>query len=420
MDLSQFTITGEHDRVNLLKTQNAKLIKLRWFYLSVLPGVAAISNSIAGHQDKVKQYMIIGLIGLTLNGLLYLFNRFALRSRNMGYFLMMLQLTLDLTVASVTTYTQGGADARTTALYALPIVATGLIFSRFFVYLVAIMSSISYAGVLILHNTTKDVPITVSEMLVPVVFYPVFYLILARLVVYLTGAYVEDAREKAYDSFLALLSHQLKHPVSTASAIIDQLEHNHLKSAPKDKKYIMMLKSENRNLLLLLNNLLETAAPQSYVSRYDEVDLPKMLQEVGYHCAETYGRVSDFKYESDDMSLMVPGVGERLKTAIANVLNNAFRYSKNGTNVVMRLEKTSANVIITIEDKGTSLNTKAKAALFKKYNINRDAEHGVEGLGLGLYVARKIIADHQGSLNIISDKAGTKVIITLKRGGNDE
>jgi K+-sensing histidine kinase KdpD len=257
-------------------------------------------------------------------------------------------------------------------------------------------------------------------MLVPVVFYPVFYLILARLVVYLTGAYVEDAREKAYDSFLALLSHQLKHPVSTASAIIDQLEHNHLKSAPKDKKYIMMLKSENRNLLLLLNNLLETAAPQSYVSRYDEVDLPKMLQEVGYHCAETYGRVSDFKYESDDMSLMVPGVGERLKTAIANVLNNAFRYSKNGTNVVMRLEKTSANVIITIEDKGTSLNTKAKAALFKKYNINRDAEHGVEGLGLGLYVARKIIADHQGSLNIISDKAGTKVIITLKRGGNDE
>jgi signal transduction histidine kinase len=253
-------------------------------------------------------------------------------------------------------------------------------------------------------------------MLVPLVFYPAFFAILARLVVYLMQVTSKDTREQAYETFLALLTHQLRHPASTAAAIIDQLERGKSSLPTKQRQYIDMLKTENQNLLQLLNNLLETAGAASYVSDREGIELPQLLQKLAYQSAKDHQRDPDLKLKLEDMSLVVPGDGGKLGTALLNLLNNAFQYSDADTPVNVSVHKAGSNVVVIVEDKGSGMAKQVKRRMFEKYRVHESTEHGVRGLGLGLFVARKIITDQGGSLHVVTDKLGTRVIITLRRG----
>lgn len=418
MDLSRFTIIGEKDRLSTLRLQNARLIKLRWLYISLLPAIAAASTFFVGQGEGALKFIIIGLIGLAINGIFFAANKMVRQNIRYLQTLMLLQLALDLTIATFVTYQQGGIHARTAILFAIPIVAAGLIFKSAIVYLTAAVSGIGYAFSVFFYNSHNDLPIYESELLVPMVFYPALFLIMALLVIYLARVSIEETREQAYDAFLALLSHQLKHPASTVNAIVDQLEHEELSETGHDKhkKYIQILKTENRNLLHLLNNLLETATPAAYINRYDQVDLPKLLEKVSRQSAESYSRTADLRLKLSDMSLTVDAHGEKLITSLVNVINNAFQYSKAGTPVIVSLRDAKSNVIITIEDHGRGMDKQAKKQLFTKYSMHEEAGEYIEGLGLGLFVANKVIKAHRGSMHVISDKSGTKVIITLKKG----
>ena len=200
--------------------------------------------------------------------------------------------------------------------------------------------------------------------------------------------------------------------------MIDLLEHSHLD--PKHRKYVAMLKSENQSLLQLLGNLLETATPSSPVGHADKVDLPRLLQRVSYLCAENHDRVPDLRLKLNDMSLYITGNSEKLSMALINILNNAFQYTPKGTPVTVRLQPTSGNITITISDRGKGVGKMTREQLFKKYSSEGFEEHGIQGLGLGMFVTRKVIAAHGGSVHVVSDKSGTKVIIVLKRGDHNE
>lgn len=418
MDLSKFTIIGEQERINVLRQQNSRLINLRWLYISLLPAIAVVSNLLAGHKDEAVRYAAIGCAGLVINGLFFAANRFIRANSGRAQTLIILQLLLDISIATLVIYEQGGLEARTPILFAIPIVAAGLILKSSIVYLAAAMSCVGYVSSVLYVRFSQEVPLYASEMLVPIMFYPALFFVLARLVIYLARVSTEDTREQSYDAFLALLSHQLVHPVSTVNAVIDMLEHSQLE--PKHKKYIAMLKSENQSLLQLLGNLLETATPSIPVNHDEKVDLPRVLQRVGYLCAENHSRTPDLRLKLADMSLEVVGNSEKLSMALINILDNAFQYSPKGTPVTVGLQKTGDSVTITIGDKGKGVGKLTREQLFKKYSSEGFEDHGIKGLGLGMFVTRKVVAAHGGSIHVISDKSGTKVIIILKRGDPNE
>ncbi|HSX44089.1 MAG TPA: HAMP domain-containing sensor histidine kinase [Candidatus Saccharimonadales bacterium] len=419
MDLSRFSVVGEKEQIANLKLQKARLIRLRWFYISLLATIAAVTSLIAGKPWSVAQhYLTIGLVVLVCNAVLMLINRGVSTNLRVTQAFLVLQLILDLTVAAYVTYDQGGLDARTTALFVLPIIAAGLLFTESIVYLTALLAGLGYILSVLLAINHSGMPLYGSSALVPLAFYPAFYLILARLVIYLMRVYTNDTREQAYDAFLALLTHQLKHPASTAGAIIDQLEHSNPQSPEEQQKYIDMLKVENQNLMQLLNNLIETAATPKPVSAFEDIDLPNLLQKLAYRSAENHSRSEDLKLNLEDMSLPVQGDSEKLSTAFTNILDNAFQYSQSGTPVTVDARKAGGHVVVKIEDSGTGMSKETKANLFQKYTINQSTDHGIQGLGLGLFVARKIVTSHNGSLHVVTDNKGTKVMVTLKRGNN--
>lgn len=416
MDLSRFKISGNTDRLDNFRLQNSRLIKLRWFYIGVLTIIAVVSSLIAGlPSSTAKQYIAICLVTFLLNTIFYLINRLKYFKIRGTYSLMILQLALDLTVASIVTYGHGGVEARTTVLFVIPIVAAGLIFAEKIIYLVGFLSGAAYIATLWLANYNSKDPQEISEILVPMVFYPSLFLLLARLVSYLMKISMMSTRDEAYDSFLALLSHQMIHPASTARAIIDQLERTPRGSHAEIKKYIDMLKSENNDLLQLLNNLLETSSDYK-ISGEEEIDMAPVLKAISLRLAENYNRQNDLLLDLGKSNVSVFAVKPKLVTAIVNIINNAFQYSEAGSQVKVTLRRSGTDALIVIEDNGPGVSDAIKKQMFEKYNINFETRSGVKGLGLGLYVARKIIQAHRGSLHLFSDSIGTRVMIKLKRG----
>lgn len=417
MDLSKFSIRGkrEHHRIQELKTHNNHLIMLRWLYVGGLMGVAVVFAVIFGESSEVVlHYLVVGLVLLCLNGLLQLTNNYLAHRQETLRLVTITQIILDTAMVSYIVYSTGGIEARTIVLFAIPIIAAGLLFSSRVVYAVALLSSVGYIASTVIYQLVSGSNFVEAEFLLPLVFYMAVFLIMAYLLNYLLKIKVNYVREQAYDAFLNMLSHSLMHPASTAGSILDVLQQKDLGHDKETKKYLAMLENENTDLINLINNLLETASESDLHA--SDVDLVKLTKEVVTQCAKRYGRQNDIEFESSTKELILPADSSKLTIALSNIIDNAFKYSDSGTLVRIKLSSADEMLKVSIEDSGSGIPKDLKKKALAKYSTSDNLDYASQGLGLGLFVANKIAQLHHGYVDIESSPGkGTKVIIKLKR-----
>jgi two-component system phosphate regulon sensor histidine kinase PhoR len=107
---------------------------------------------------------------------------------------------------------------------------------------------------------------------------------------------------------------------------------------------------------------------------------------------------------------------EQLRMALDNLLENASNYSKEGKKITVELKKNSeGNTNIIVRDQGVGILEEDFPKLFQKFSrIYNPLSDSVNGTGLGLYYAKKIIELHGGTIDVTSKlKQGTSFIITL-------
>ncbi|PIS13232.1 MAG: two-component sensor histidine kinase, partial [Candidatus Tagabacteria bacterium CG09_land_8_20_14_0_10_41_14] len=86
-----------------------------------------------------------------------------------------------------------------------------------------------------------------------------------------------------------------------------------------------------------------------------------------------------------------------------NLLDNAIKYTKKGE-INVSISPTPKNAQIKIQDTGQGLNEKEMNGLFKRYH--RGIKEGIKGMGIGLYIAKKVIDDHKGKIWAESEGEG--------------
>ena len=106
---------------------------------------------------------------------------------------------------------------------------------------------------------------------------------------------------------------------------------------------------------------------------------------------------------------------EKLSLAITNITDNAIKYTPPGGKIEIATEKSSGRLRISIKDNGVGIPERQKERLFSKFfrgmNVVRMQ---TEGSGLGLFIAKNIIAAHGGNIQIESEEGlGTNVIVLL-------
>lgn len=422
MDLSRYNITGEKEAAEAAARNNARLILIRWPYMLLVFGVVAATLWLTDDDlTLLPQYAIILGVGLLVNGFFaWVVHTFSNRLRTQ-HLLTAAQLILDIVMAGLVTFVQGGVEARTTVLYVFPITTAALIFGGEVVTLAAALSGAGYIAAVILHIYIMSGIVASTDLLVPIIFYPAVFLLIGRIVRYLQHLGVTEAREKAYTSFLSLLAHQLKHPASAVTTIIDAINHNDSGTIDDTtRRYIEMLKTENENQIRLIDNLLEAAPHKKAAFFVQKVDVSALVAKIAERLADNNERRGDTSLLSESGAKVLADVDPiRLSLALTNILDNAFRYTKPGDMVQYGVAEKDNVVIITIKDNGKGMNQDEVARQLERFST--EGIHGTEqghvgGLGIGLYAAARIARSHEGELAIdAAEDRGTTITLTLKK-----
>lgn len=421
MDLSKYTIQGSRDVAQVLAKNNIRWLTLRWYYMMLIAAGAMILSLLTTLSlDRIYEYGVITFGGYALNGVLVFLAHYYKRVLWTQRLVLGGQILLDLVLCGLVVYVQGGLESRTTVLFAIPIIASGLSFLRKLVLPVAGVSGIVYAITILGHAQITAGYIDWPDYAVPVIFYPLIFLVLGRVVEFLTTIEANDVRERTYNSFLSLLAHQLKHPASASKAIIDVMQHDDTAGhTEQTKHYLELLRGESENQVRTIDNLLEAAPGKKDDIHTEPINVVLFLEKAAHQAAKGHQRTGDLIRDmSVGGTVFIQANPIKFQLALSNIFDNSFRHTSDGSAVHYGVKFNSGFVDISISDDGDGISESRLRAIKERFsvgNINNFGTKHVGGLGLGLYISQQIIAAHGGTLEVQSkEEHGTTVKIRMK------
>src|SRR5699024_8124737 len=104
-----------------------------------------------------------------------------------------------------------------------------------------------------------------------------------------------------------------------------------------------------------------------------------------------------------------------LQIVCSNLIENAQKYAPDGTEVFIRLFKKENNAVLQIKDEGEGIPKEEKTKIFNRfYRIGNENTRKTKGTGLGLFLTKKILAQHKGNI-VVKDNvpSGSIFEVTL-------
>lgn len=104
----------------------------------------------------------------------------------------------------------------------------------------------------------------------------------------------------------------------------------------------------------------------------------------------------------------------RIEQVINNLINNAAKYSKAGTHIIISTTVVNSLLMVSVKDEGIGMSEETIEQVFKKFYRSKDVSKRFSGLGMGLYIASRIVRDHDGEFLIDSQEGkGSKFSFSL-------
>ncbi len=221
----------------------------------------------------------------------------------------------------------------------------------------------------------------------------------------------------AKDAFLAILSHELRSPLSAMLAWVGILQHRSDDAATRARA-VAVLERSVRSQSQLINDLLDVSRIVSGKLQIERapVDLVTELPE----SLDGLQPVADAKgvtleRELCDGPLVVVGDEARLEQVVRNLVENAIKFTPAGGRVVVRLRQVGRAAELTVADTGEGFPAELRSAIFDRFHQSttpRTRRHG--GLGLGLAIVRHLVEEHRGSVVAESPGAGAGATFTVR------
>ncbi len=215
--------------------------------------------------------------------------------------------------------------------------------------------------------------------------------------------YFREAQEaiRARDEFLAIASHELKTPLTPLQLQLDTLHRALEKAGVQDERLDDMLERASRQtvrLIRLVGSLLDVSRITAgrLAIEPEEFDLSEMVRET----VERFGAEAGKAGCTLEFRAGPPLVGRwdrtRLEQVVSNFLSNAIKYGA-GRTVEIDVRESDGTVRLTVIDHGIGIENEALSRIFDRFGRAASLrQYG--GLGLGLYIARRIVEGHGGSI----------------------
>lgn len=222
------------------------------------------------------------------------------------------------------------------------------------------------------------------------------------------------------DDFLAMLAHELRNPLAPIRAAAELMELGEL-DQQRIKQASKIINRQVRHLIILVDDLLDVSRVTRGLVEIERA--PQDLNLVAAAALEQVGPLLEAKHHQFTMDLTrdaayVLGDEKRLVQVMTNLLNNSAKYTPEGGNIHLAVEKNSAQIIVRVKDDGIGIVPELQPRVFELFSQGeRGADRAQGGLGIGLALVKSLVELHGGEVGCSSpgrDK-GSEFTVLLPR-----
>jgi two-component system phosphate regulon sensor histidine kinase PhoR len=252
----------------------------------------------------------------------------------------------------------------------------------------------------------KEVLVQMSFWLI---FTAIFILIIIFTFMYIINTIIKQKKlSEIKNDFINNMTHEFKTPISTISLASEVLLHADANAAPERlKKYAKIIYDENIRMRAQVDRVLQVARldRDEFSLTKSEFDLHQLVKETVQNlCFEKCEEKTTLNYELNAKHHILNADEMHIQNVITNLVDNAIKYSRNGTTLKIQTENRQEGIVLSIEDNGIGMSKETIKHIFDKfYRVPTGNIHNVKGFGLGLYYVKNMVDAHGGYIEVKSE-----------------
>lgn len=221
--------------------------------------------------------------------------------------------------------------------------------------------------------------------------------------------------ERQRRDFIANVSHELKTPMTTIAGYTDGILDGTI-PPQKERQYLQIISDESRRLSRLVRRMLDISQIQSQEVKKSEFDLCESMRLALLSMEQRIlERGLDVDAEIPDDSVMVEGDNDLITQVVYNLLENATKFAAPKSSLYLGLTMNSEKAIVTVRNEGKTIPAEELPLLFERFHkTDKSRSADKDGYGLGLYVVKTILTQHQEEITVTSENGVTTFSFTMQ------
>ena len=215
--------------------------------------------------------------------------------------------------------------------------------------------------------------------------------------------------EKMRQDFVSNVSHEIKTPLTAIKGFVETLQHMAKESPEETSRFISIIGKHANRLEAIVEDLLQLSRiekeNEAKQIQFEPGSIRNVLRSSIQICqAKAEAKAITVELSCDD-SLKATINAALLEQAFINLIDNAIKYSGEGSRIEVKARKTASEVVISIQDNGIGISKKHLSRIFERfYRVDKARSREQGGTGLGLAIVKHIARAHGGHVTVESQR----------------
>jgi signal transduction histidine kinase len=217
---------------------------------------------------------------------------------------------------------------------------------------------------------------------------------------------------------ISMMAHQLRTSLSASKWVLKMMLDGDLGPITDEQKtFLSKTYESNEKMIHFLSEMIDVSHQEDtdIIYTYEENDIVDIVDDV----------LTDFTGEAKQRkiaihfkklgTILIECNADKIKTALQVLIENALKYSKEGGDIFVNIDRGDHDITISVKDSGIGIGQEEKENIFNKFFRAKNAKKKENvGSGLGLYAAKRIVEKHKGKIWFESEEdKGSTFFISL-------
>ncbi len=235
------------------------------------------------------------------------------------------------------------------------------------------------------------------------------------VVIFIVNATIEMRNAKIRRDFASNVSHELKTPLTSINGFAEMLENSMIRGKDDIIKTAKLIHKESSRMITLIDDIMRLSQIESGIlAEVENVDLAETSSEV-VTTLLPFAEEKKVSIKAQVSPIKIKANSSMVYELIFNLCDNAIKYNKTGGEVLISVESSDNNAVITVTDTGIGIPNEHIDRIFERfYRVDKSRSKQTGGTGLGLSIVKHIVEVMKGTIKINSEmNKGTTITVII-------